>query len=407
MPKNYRWAAQRVQEVWSDEGLPGITSRGSSYVRRRMTGADSRARLPRDPVRGSGWPLSVVMVAAAHPEQCFHYRVQQKQEICEILGVPFRLVEPESPTVVADAVQLASVLIVYRLGEDPTVLAAIREARRLGIPVIFETDDAVYRRDLLEDDPNLLLVPRSLRKSVVRGADKYAAVIALADHALASTEALAADLGHRVAGASFVIDNGIDATMLAVAEAVGHDPAPPLRDPATVRIGYGSGSRAHDYDLALAAPGLVHVLEKFPHVELFFMGPVTVPRILERFEARIRLMPSVTYVEYLRQLNTCDISVAPLADFSFNHFKSQVKYLESALLQVPFVASPTVYSRYVKDGDTGLLAEPNEWGSALTTLVTQPSRRDQLARNARMDVTQYELGELPVRQFARMLEALA
>ncbi len=406
MPRNFRWAAQRTREVWLDEGLKGIRVRGQGYVRQRLSGVDSSHRLPRGTSGPTSWPTSVVMVAASFPEQCFHYRVQQKREACALLGIPFHLVEPESPGIVADAVQLASVVIIFRLGTDPATLTAIHEARRLGIPVIFETDDAVYRRDLLEGDPNLRLVAPSLRRSVIKGADQYRAVAQMADHVLASTEPLAADLGKLVSGRAFVIDNGIDADMRAVAAGLPQDPAPPARVPGTIRIGYGSGSRAHDYDLALAAPGLRHVLSAHPEVELYLMGPVEIPEILKPLRHRINQVPGMNYAEYLRQLASCDISIAPLADFTFNTFKSQVKYMESGLLGVPFVASRTVYHRYVSDGLTGVLVDADEWGPALSRAVTDPELRRRLAAGARTDVARFEIDHMPARQMASMLEAL-
>lgn len=412
VPRNFRWAAGRTREVWIDEGWEGLRLHTRRYLkRRRMLGDTSpgHKRLPSGPIGDSAWPPSLVMVAYDYPIQCYHYRVQQKREACEKLGIPFRVVNPLIPDDVVGAVQLASVLILYRIGAGPAATAAIEQARRLRIPVVYEVDDAVYRRDLLEDNPNLRTVPRSLQRSVIRGADDYLQVLRQANHTLASTRPLATDMaGNTGGGSSFVMENGIDAEMLTIAQGIRKDPAPPSRPDDAVVISYGSGSRAHDFDLEVAAPGIAQVMQANPAVILHVVGPVKLPDVLAPFSDRVERTSSVSYPEYLRQLAAADISIAPLADLPFNHFKSQIKYLEAALVGVPFVASETVYGDYVVDGATGFTAsDPAAWAKALNRLVREPALRGELAEAAANDVKRFYVNADPARQLAEMMAALA
>lgn len=412
VPRNFRWAAGRAREVWLDEGWEGLRLRTGRYLkRRRMLGDTSpgNKRLPTGPIGESVWPQSLVMVAYDHPIQCYHYRVQQKREACEELGIPFRVVNPLIPDDVVGAVQLASVVILYRIGAGPAASAAIEQARRLRIPVVYEVDDAVYRRDLLEDNPNLSTVPRSLRRSVIRGADDFLQVLQQADHTLGSTRRLATDMaGHTAGGSSFVMENGIDAEMLTIAEGIRQDPAPPAHPDGAVVIMYGSGSRAHDFDLEVAAPGIAQVMRANPAVVLQVVGPVRLPDALASFSDRVERTQAVSYPEYLRQLAAADISIAPLADLPFNHFKSQVKYMESALLGVPFVGSTTVYGDYVVDGVTGFTAgDSSGWAQALNRLVQEPALREELAAAAAGDVKRFLVTSDPALQLADMMASLS
>lgn len=408
LPRNYRWAYARSREVLEEEGLGGVRRRGVTYLRRRGLRAvvADRRRIPRDRVRGRSWPTSVVIVASRAPEQCYHYRVHQKVEIARTLGVPLRVVDPASPREVASAVQLASILIVFRQARGDVVEDAIQNAKRLGIPVVFEADDIVYRRSLSEQNPNLLTVPKSLRDAVTEGTDGYLAGLRLADHVLASTQPLAADMAREVPGRGYVMENGIDAEMRRIAAGIAADPTRRHRNDQDVVVGYGSGSRAHDGDFEVAAPGLAAVMRANPQVVLHLMGPVRLPDRLAQFRDRVRRSPELAYGEYLRQLSMCDVALAPLLDLEFNRYKSHVKYLEAGLVGVPLVASRTVYESYVSHGVTGLLAGPNDWQHQIEKLISDEELRHGLADAAGEALAEWDVTAKPLMQFSSLLAEL-
>lgn len=408
VPRNFGWAVRRTRETLRDEGPRGFGRRAATYVRRRglrATPPALRRPLPRGAVSTASWPTSVLMVAAPDPPQCYHYRVEQKVEACRELGVPFAVASPYDERELLSLVQLAGVVIVFRQAESPSLRRVVTAARRLGTPVVFEADDLVYRRDLVELNPNLQTVPADLRNAVIRGSDGYLGGLVLADHVLASTEVLAADMGGFVRGRAFVMTNGVDERMVRIAEGVANDPAPPRRDPG-VLIGYGSGSRAHDLDLAVAAPALARLMATHPDVRLKLTGPLRVPDELTHYADRIEVAGLAEYGEYLRGLGSCDLTIAPLLDLPFNDYKSQVKYLEAALVGVPFVGSRIVYERYVRDGENGCLAGPSGWFEVLDRLVRQPGLRADLAAAAAKDLQQYLVPQLPARQLGEMLATL-
>ncbi len=408
VPRNFGWAARRTREVLADEGAAGVRRRSVSYLRRRRAaGPGPLQRLPMDDARPHPWPRSIVMIADTEPRQCYHYRVEQKIQACRHLGIPFQVVGPASATTVASAVQLASIVIVFRQSPQPGLLAGLDQCRRLGLPVVFEADDAVHDRAVVAANPNLDTVPGTLRRQVVSGTDGYRDMLTRADHVLASTPRLAAELGRNVPGRAFVMENGIDDGMLEIAEGIRRDPAPPPREPDTIVIGYGSGSRAHDSDLAVAAAGLADVLAEDPAVRLHLMGPVRIPPELVRFADRIKRTPELVYGEYLRQLASCDLTIAPLVDLPFNYYKSQVKVLEAAVVGVPLIASPVVYRDYVVPGRTALLADDHQWAEQVRRLVADSGLREQLTTAARAHLSDSLVDRRPARQLAEMVTALS
>ena len=290
-PGNARWAAEKSVEAWRDGGVRGLVIKAVGFLEKRRLRAEATPPLPISPGVYRG---AVVMLADVEPPQCWHYRVQQKREAFAAKGIPFAVVRPTSSAEVLSTLQLASLLIIYRQPMSMLLREVIIEARRLRIPVVYEADDIVYRQDLVGANPNLVTLPAELRKAVIAGASDYAEGLAVCDGVISSTAPLAEDMaGHLAGGAQVgvaVIENGIDASMWSVSRGIDHDLTSgkiPRGKDGRVVIGYGSGSRAHDADLALAAPALARILAEHTNVSLRLFGPVATPPGLERFHDRI------------------------------------------------------------------------------------------------------------------------
>jgi len=396
----------KLRYVYDAEGAAGVYHRVRGKLS-RQTGF-TPVTLPTDPVGDVShrtWPTSVVILANQALPQCFHYRVRQKQYLLEQLGVACTVVDPDDAPAAVSAVQLASLVIVFRLPLSAGVRQSMAQAQRLGARVVFEVDDAVYRRDLIERNQNVLSLPKSVQRAVIVGADEYLETMRTADACLASTQALAEDMARVSGKPAMHVENGIDPDMVKVAAGIDADPRPSRRE--GLWITYGSGSTAHDEDFALAAPGLAQVMAADPEVGLKLIGPVGLPAPLQGFADRVWRLDALPYGEYLRELADSDLTIAPLADDAFNNFKSQVKVLEAGLLGVPLVASRTLYDRYVEDGVSGVLCSPAQWPQALTQVVGDEPFRKQLGTAGRESVRRWFLDEDPLTQMRAVLQAYA
>jgi SAM-dependent methyltransferase len=99
-----------------------------------------------------------------------------------------------------------------------------------------------------------------------------------------------------------------------------------------------------------------------------------------------------TYDRYHSLLDEADISLLPLEPTRFNQHKSELKFLECAAHGVAALASPTVYSRVIRPGETGLIYHsPEEFASCLADLICDPGLRHRLAENAYHDVAETRL----------------
>ena len=91
----------------------------------------------------------------------------------------------------------------------------------------------------------------------------------------------------------------------------------------------------------------------------------------------------VPYNIYEQELRTSHISLLPLKDNIFNRSKSDLKFIECAGNGSVVLASPTVYSKTVKDGETGFIYQSIEdFYNKLKILINNHNKRIEIAKNA-------------------------
>ena len=161
------------------------------------------------------------------------------------------------------------------------------------------------------------------------------------------------------------------------------------RNDSGIVTGYASGTPTHNQDFALIKPALISILNHFSNVELWLVGPVDPGNDWGNFENRIRHLNLVPWRDLPEILARFDINLAPLrTDNPFGQSKSEIKYMEAALVRVPTIASPSdAFKSAIKHADTGFLAsDVPEWEYSLETLICQPELRQHMGQAAFQDV---------------------
>ena len=89
------------------------------------------------------------------------------------------------------------------------------------------------------------------------------------------------------------------------------------------------------------------------------------------------------YEVYADALRRSDIALLPLRDTAFNRAKSDLKFIESAGNGAAVLASPTVYAKTIRDGETGFLyTDARSFRERLETLIEKPELRRRIAEAA-------------------------
>lgn len=104
--------------------------------------------------------------------------------------------------------------------------------------------------------------------------------------------------------------------------------------------------------------------------------------MLDVFQKRIRRFPLTDWNGWFALASQFNINLAPLEHGNiFCRAKSEIKFVEAALLGVPTVASSVDPFEYaIRHGENGFLAgNVVEWIDALEKLVTQPALRQKVS----------------------------
>jgi glycosyltransferase involved in cell wall biosynthesis len=370
--------------------------------------------------RGSSRPGDghrIVFVSGEAETPGHAYRVARFAQAAAELGCLVDVVDVDDLTAAHAGGETRSptLVVIWRARHNRRLEQAVAAWRQRGTRIVFDVDDLMVDPGLATAD-----VIDGIRSMGLKPADiarHYAAIrrtLEFADECLAPTEPLAAAL--RACGKpAEVAVNGFDHdTYHASREAVLRRRA--AGDDGLVRIGYASGSRTHQRDFAVAAEAVAAVLRERPECRLvLFQEPRRGTPLLDLHEFsafaglddRIEWRPLVPLAQLPDELVRFDVNLAPLeVGNPFCEAKSELKYFEAALVDVPTIASPTEpFRTAIVPGETGLLATTSaEWESALLRLVDDRSLRQQLARNARHHVLHRHGPDGRRERFRRLLD---
>lgn len=330
----------------------------------------------------------VAIIAELSIPQCKKYRVIQKQEMLEELGIPCSVTSWTDSNEAKKQISLASLVIFYRVPGLDSVMDLIAECRRLNIKTLWEVDDLVFDEDVLKTSSTINLLEPAEREGVINGAKLYRQAMLACDEGIASTSGLAKAMQEAGLETVYVVENALDDETLAAARSI--EGRLKKQEDGLIRIIYGSGTKTHNIDFLEAAPALANILKENPNVRFRIIGYLELPEYFDEVQSQIERIPFCNYTEYLTYLSECDISIAPLENFVFNDAKSNIKYLEASITKVASVCSPrAAFADVIVNGENGFLADnEQQWHEAFDTLIQNPELRDSMAQAAYRTVTE-------------------
>lgn len=309
--------------------------------------------------------------------QCTRYRVENKAAQLRELGYDVLTVNA-SAFKMSDA-ENASHIVIYRTGYSEVLEQLCHLAKKHNKPVYYDIDDLVIDTkytDLLAYTQGLSEVDKYNYDSSVKS---YGKMMALCDIVVTTTQTLKEEL-ENYSSEVMINRNLASEELVRLSQET-------LKDytqvSSKIKIGYFSGSITHNENFEMIKPAIMQILEKYPHVELHLVGYIDLPQDLKKYTEQIIMNDYVDWKELPRLISQMDINLAPLVDSVFNRAKSEIKWLEAALVKVPTVASYLgSFEEMVKNDETGILAQPDEWYEKLETLIENPSKRQMIAENA-------------------------
>ena len=309
--------------------------------------------------------------------QCTRYRVLNKAEQLRKHGFEVKVVNLSEFELTQ--AQNASHIIIYRSPISPELLRLCHLAKDYGKPIFFDIDDLVFDTlytDQLSYTKGLLRHEKENYDANVRN---YGYMLENCDGAITSTNQLQKEL-KKYQSKVLLNRNLASDELISISSQFLKDYSH-VSD--VVKIGYFSGSISHNENFELIKPAIKQLLKKYSNVQLHIVGILDIPKDMKPFENQIVTHDYVDWDKLPVLISEVDINLAPLVDSIFNRAKSEIKWIEAALVKVPTVASKIgAFSDVVIDGETGLLATDDQWFDKLEALVLSPELRQNLAESA-------------------------
>lgn len=257
-----------------------------------------------------------------------------------------------------DAIWIARPL--YRVA-----LPLIREARRLGKPLLVDIDDWLLDVPLESYDAKFY-AQRAIRQTL-------RTALRAADTVTVSTPLLAercATLGVN----AYVLPNAISLERF--------ESQPRSEQYVTVAF---CGTVTHAPDMSLIAQPLRQLLRsQCENVHVVTVGCLIPELVHEKGYTHYDQVSASDYACFLSSLHI-DVGLAPLHDTAFNRAKSDIKYLEYSAVGAVTIASPvTPYQAAIRE-DRGVLVvsnTPEAWFAAISSVVEDRRMRQRAAINA-------------------------
>ena len=309
------------------------------------------------------------------------YRIFHLYQQLRLVGVEAVLSDITDPGLLRRA-QDCDLAIIHRAADDAVVRKVMARVRDNCGAVIVDTDDLIFEPRAFQwiDSPDFADPVR--KRLYLDQMQRQRHTLLESDAVLVSTPFLAeavADLGRP----AWVHRNAFSLEMGALSDAAYKQRRPAGTE---VVIGYASGTRTHNRDFSMIQPALRATLERFPQTRLWLIGPLDLEGEWGSLTGRVRRLPLVPWRELPALLAQFDVNLAPLLnDNPFSRSKSEIKFMEAALVGVPTVASRMeAFNKAIIEGENGLLASGvEEWSAALARLVSDGALRRALGEQAR------------------------
>jgi O-antigen biosynthesis protein len=146
-----------------------------------------------------------------------------------------------------------------------------------------------------------------------------------------------------------------------------------------IKLGYFSGSSSHNGDLSLISYALERVMASDTRVELVLVGHVDVEQAFgKRFggylkghlASRVTIHPFVDFVKLQELISEVDFNLIPLQVNDFTNCKSELKYVDAAIVGTCTIASAThAYQEAIRHGENGYIAADHEWEAILLQAI--------------------------------------
>lgn len=151
-----------------------------------------------------------------------------------------------------------------------------------------------------------------------------------------------------------------------------------------LKMGYFSGSNTHNGDFEIISKTLLSIMKEYPKVHLMIVGCLELGEEFNPVMDRIERVDFVDWRMLPELIASIDINLMPLEDSIFHAAKSENKWMEAALVEVPTIASYNhEMANHTSDKvDIMLCKTKEEWNDNMKYLIENKEDRERIAHQA-------------------------
>ena len=335
---------------------------------------------------------NVILVANLDLPQCELYRVEQKIEQLKGMNFEVSLYNQNNINVnYYNELIYADIVIFYRVPAFSEIVSAIDAAHRAGIPTFYDIDDLIFNREYYPGSLESYngYVSETEYGELIKGVPLFAGALKLCDYAMVSTLSLAKFAAPLCrSGRAFVHRNAIGEKHI---NFLNNYKITKKYFEKTVNIFYGTGTKAHSKEFFDTLQDVFAnlLLKHKEKIHIILMGYIKLPASLLKYSKFFTVLePSSDINAFWNILSQIDINLAVLNKTTSNDCKSEIKWLEAAMLGIPSVVSRTnTYEEVIEDGVDGFMASTKqEWFNALDKLVQNKKFREKMGEAAKKKI---------------------
>lgn len=367
---------KKANRVMHEEGWEMLVRKGGLFLRDTLTGNKrySEKELVHRCV------MDVLFINGCYLSHPSRYRVAHQRE--QLSAVNISNAEVFYTELDLNMVKNYRMFIFYRCPYTDMVGDFINKAKKYNKRTLFDIDDLVIDTKYTNEIEYIQKMSVADRKIYDEGVTAIGKTLSLCDGAITTTESLACELKKFVpdvyVNRNVMSDVMVELSKKAVKEKV-------TTNKEKILLGYFSGSITHNPDIIMILPAIINIFNEYPNVELNIIGELDLPEQLEPYRSRIKSSSMVNWKKLPELIASVDINLAPLEDNLFNRAKSENKWTEAALVNVPTIASNVgAFAQIIEHETTGYLCNNtvDEWYKGLKQLIEDRALRTTIGLEA-------------------------
>ena len=310
------------------------------------------------------------------------YRVEHLREHLAYLGI--RSVVSFLDKVDIDIINKYDIVSVYRCSDEERIQRIAEVTKKNKILLLYDIDDFIFEYKKIE---YLDFFKTEEYKEYETYCSKIKKCMNLCDVLTTSTTTLAKEIKESFPDKKVIVCRNTACLEMQLLSEIAVEEN--KKDSSNkIVLGYFSGSHTHNKDWLLIEDTIINVMEENYNVSLMLVGALETGKKLSKFDARIKRIPFVDWRKLPKLLRSIDINLMPLKNELFQWCKSENKWTEAGLVEIPTVASWNIeLEKVMIDGENVIFCETQEeWYTNINRLIHDFQLRKMIGKNAKNEV---------------------